>query len=88
MMKEQKQISLDLRKSSSAKSEEIDSFLLMLELGYKLCSGLLPCFLFFSLCLHPSRFPYIIYPPFIDLGPPFVDRPGHYLSACPIGHPF
>ena len=67
MTKEQKLISLDLRKSSSAKSKETDSFLLMLELGYKLCSGLLSCFLFFSLCLHPSGVPYVIYPPSLIL---------------------
>ena len=30
----------------------------------------------------------IIYLPLNDLGPPLVDRLSHYLSACPIGHPY
>ena len=32
------------------------------------------------------RVSYIIYLPLDDLGPPFVDHLGHYLSACPIRH--
>ena len=34
----------------------------------------------------PWRVSYVIYLLLEDLGPPFVDRPGHYLSACPIRH--
>ena len=34
----------------------------------------------------PQRVSYIIQLPLDDLSPPFVDRPGHYLSACPIKH--
>ena len=32
------------------------------------------------------RASYILQFPLDDLSPPFVDRPGHYLSACPIRH--
>ena len=87
MTRERKQTSLVLRKQSSAKSEEIDSFILILKLGYKFCSGLLQCFSLFFLIPSLSEAPYIIYLPLNDLDPPFVDHPGHYLSACCIGHP-
>ena len=34
----------------------------------------------------PQRASYIIQLPLDDFDPPFVDRLGHYLSACPIKH--
>ena len=34
-----------------------------------------------------SGVPHVIYPLLIDLGPPFVDHLGYYLSVCPIGYP-
>ena len=47
------------------------------------------CYSVFStdfLIPSPWRVSYIIQLPLDDLGPPFVDRPGHYLSTCPIRH--
>ena len=43
-------------------------------------------FLLFSFFFLFWRVSYIIYPLFVDLGPPFVDHAGRYLSACPICH--
>ena len=48
---------------------------------------MLQCFSFYFSILLSSRVSYIICLPLNDLGPPLVDRPSHYLSACPIGHP-
>ena len=47
---------------------------------------LLSSFPFYFLIHFFSRVPHVIYPTLIDLGPPFVDHLGYYLSACPIGH--
>ena len=45
-------------------------------------------FFFLSPIPFSSGVSYIIYLPLNDLGPPLVDRPSHYLSACPIEHPY
>ena len=45
------------------------------------------CYSVFSidfLIPSPQRVSYIIQLPLVDFGPSFVDRLGHYLSACPI----
>ena len=44
------------------------------------------CFLYRFSTLSPWRVSHIIYLPSDDLGPPFVDRPVHHLSAYPIRH--
>ena len=47
------------------------------------------CYSVFSidfLIPSPWRVSYIIQLPLVDFGPSFVDRLGHYLSACPIRH--
>ena len=56
------------------------------KLGYDYSSC---CYSVFStdfLILSLWRVSYIIQLPSYDLGPPFVGRPGYYLSACPIRH--
>ena len=58
------------------------------KLGYNFSSC---CYSVFSTNFpisSPWRVSYIIQLPLDDLGPPFVDHPGHYLSACLIRHLF
>ena len=54
---------------------------------YKVNSWWLQCFSLNFRSLLFSRVSYIIYLLFYDLCPLVVDHSGHYLSACPIGHP-
>ena len=85
-IKKGKKTSLKQGNPSSAKSEENILVYNSFGLGYNFSSC---CYNVFSTDFPTSsswRVSYIIYLPLDDLGPPFVDRPGHYLSACPIRH--
>ena len=56
------------------------------KLGYNYSSC---CYSIFSIDFpipSPQRVSYIIQLPLGNLGSPFVDCPGHYLSTCPIRH--
>ena len=57
-----------------------------LKLGYNFSSCCYSVFSIDVLVLSPWRAYYIIQLPLDDLGPLFVDRLGHYMSACPIRH--
>ena len=76
-----------LEKQYSAKSEEIDSLLLIFKLRYKFCSRELQCFSFFFLILSSWRVSYIIQLPLDYLDPTLVDHLSLHLSACSIRHP-
>ena len=56
-----------------------------------LITNLVPdCYSVFLLISPPlsSGISYIIYPPLNNPGPPLVDHLNHYLSTCPIEHPY
>ena len=66
-----------------------DQFLyISLKFDYKLSSRLLQYFSLNFSTPFPSGVSYVIYLPLNDLGPLLVSRPSHYLSACPIRHPY
>ena len=61
---------------------------ILIEKGYRYSSSCYSAFSYKFPILSPWRVFYIIQFPFDNLDPTLVDYLSHYLSACPIRHPF